>query len=326
MTYAPRYLKLTLATAIAFSALAAIFLGAGVPRAEASAQASAALNCPTFRVLHNDRIGKINLPAGTYNVTVLDDRRLQCRAASKLFTRFLQDWDGVLPYPWVGRPNGVGKATFRRGSSSATGFRVARTGGGGGGGGGGVRQTCPGTFQVLHNDRIGSFYIPKGQYRITLLNNQRFTCPQAVRKFQEFLLDYDGHLPHPWALNRNTATFYRMDKRAVGFNINRSYTPKPPSPGSRTWARCAGTFRVLNNDRIGALFLPRGPYFISVLRNPTLSCTKASSLFRQFLSIPSGRLPGGWRLNARQAKFTKGPGRLTFRVKQAFAPRGIAGD
>jgi hypothetical protein len=67
--------------------------------------------------------------------------------------------------------------------------------------------------------------------------------------------------------------------------------------------------------------LPRGPYFISVLRNPTLSCASASDLFRQFLDYPSGRLPGGWKLNASQAKFTKGPGGLTFRVKQAFAPR-----
>jgi hypothetical protein len=319
MIYSMKHVKLSVVLLTAFAAMTAAVFAGPVQKADA-----AQLNCPTFRVLHNDRIGKINLPAGSYSVTVLDDRRMQCRAASKLFTRFLQDWDGVLPFPWVGRPNGVGKATFRRGSSSATGFRVARTGGGGGGGGG-VRQSCPGTFRVLHNDRIGSFYIPKGQYRITVLNNERLTCPQAVKKFQEFLLDYDGHLPHPWALNRNTATFYRMDKRAVGFNINRSYTPKPPTPGSRTWARCAGTFRVLNNDRIGALFLPRGQYFISVLKNPTLSCANASSLFRQFLNYPSGRLPGGWKLNARQAKFTKGPGGLTFRVKQAFAPRGGSG-
>jgi hypothetical protein len=313
--------KLSVVLLSAFVALAAAFVAGPVQKADA-----APLNCPTFRVLHNDRIGKINLPAGTYKMTVLNSNRLACQTASKLFARFLQDWDGVLPYPWVGKPNGVGKATFRRGANSSTGFTVAKGGGGGGGGGGGVRQACPGTFRVLHNDRIGTFYIPKGQYRITLLNNKRFTCPRAVARFQQFLLDFDGQLPHPWTLNQNTATFYRMDKRAVGFHINRSYTPKPPSPGSRTWARCAGTFRVLNNDRIGALVLPRGPYFISVLRNPTLSCAGASNLFRQFLNYPSGRLPGGWKLNARQAKFTRGPGGLTFRVKQAFAPRSGFGQ
>lgn len=304
------------AAALLFTALAA------PPQADASAKASAALNCPTFRVLHNDRIGKINLPAGTYNMTVLNSSLLQCQTASRLFARFLQDWDGILPPPWVGQANAIGKATFRRGPNSKAGFRVVKAGGGGGGGGGGVRQSCPGTFQVLHNDRIGNFYVPKGQYRITLLNNKLFTCAQAVKKFQGFLLDYDGRLPAPWVLNKNTATFYRSDNRAVGFNINPSYTPQPPSPGSRTWARCGGTFRVLNNDRIGDLFLPRGPYYISVLRNPTLSCANASSLFRQFLNYPSGALPGGWRLNARRAKFTKASNGLTFRVKQAFASRG----
>jgi hypothetical protein len=49
---------------------------------------------------------------------------------------------------------------------------------------------------------------------------------------------------------------------------------------------------VLNNDRVGTLSLPAGPYVISV--SGKLSCTQASSLFTTFLYQWTGNLPGGW--------------------------------
>ncbi|HEX6602571.1 MAG TPA: hypothetical protein VF030_08000, partial [Solirubrobacterales bacterium] len=58
-----------------------------------AAPASAA-TCPSFKVLHNDRIGAASLPAGSYTLTT--DTGLSCQAASQLFARFLQDWDGNL--------------------------------------------------------------------------------------------------------------------------------------------------------------------------------------------------------------------------------------
>jgi hypothetical protein len=76
--------------------------------------------CPTFRVLHRDRIGKLRLPAGRYIVTVLSSR-LSCRSASNLFTQFLDDPTGRLPRPWVLTAK---SATFRRGKGSRRGFRV----------------------------------------------------------------------------------------------------------------------------------------------------------------------------------------------------------
>ena len=317
MTLSLTKFQKSLTTLLAIATLATLMLAA--PRQAEAASAT----CPTFRVLHNDRIGKISLPAGTYGMTVLDSSRLSCQQASSLFAKFLQDWDGVLPIPWTATSPGSGKATFRKGSGSSTGFSVQR--GGGGGGGGGQKAGCPGYFQVLHNDRIGSFYVPKGYYKITLLNDAKFTCPQAVKDFQQFLLDYTGQLPWPWTLNQNTATFYKVNARGVGFKINKVYNPPSPGPtpipGKRQWIRCPGTFSVLNNDRIGALVLPKGPYYINVLSNPTLSCAAASSDFRTFLNYPSGRLPGGWKLNAYQAKFTQGAGKFTFKVKQAFRPR-----
>lgn len=309
--------KLTLTTLLAIAAFASLMLAA--PRQAEAATAT----CPTFRVLHNDRIGKVSFPAGTYGMTVLDSTKLTCREASSKFAQFLQDWDGILPAPWTLKGQGAGKATFRRGANSATGFTVQL--GGGGGGGGGQKAACPGYFHVLHNDRIGSFYVPKGYYKITLINDAKFTCPMAVKDFQQFLLDFDGQLPWPWTLNHNTATFYKVNAKGVGFSINKVYNPPNPGPtpvpGARKWIRCPGTFSVLNNDRIGALVLPKGPYFINVLSNPTLSCPAASNDFRTFLNYPSGKLPGGWKLNAYQAKFTQGPGSFTFKVKKAYAPR-----
>ena len=55
--------------------------------------------CPTFRVLHNDSIGRLVLPKGTYNVWVRG--RLSCSASTRLFDQFLDDPTGDLPTPWV---------------------------------------------------------------------------------------------------------------------------------------------------------------------------------------------------------------------------------
>jgi hypothetical protein len=78
--------------------------------------------CPgTFRVLHRDRIGRLRLPAGPYIVTLLRGRGLSCSGASRAFRRFLQDFQGDLPRPWV---LSVRTGTFTRGRRSRTGFRV----------------------------------------------------------------------------------------------------------------------------------------------------------------------------------------------------------
>lgn len=78
--------------------------------------------CPgTFRVLHNDMIGRLQLPKGPYRITLLRGRALSCKGASKLFASFLQDVTGALPRPWVVN---VQTGTFTRGRGSRTGFRV----------------------------------------------------------------------------------------------------------------------------------------------------------------------------------------------------------
>ena len=173
-----------------------------------AAPASAA-TCPSFKVLHNDRIGPANLPAGNYTVTT--DTGLSCQAASQLFTRFLQDWDGNLPKPWRVVAEGTGKASFTRGS--LPGFSVARSGGSGGGGGSNneLGRLCSGTFTVNTSTDVGPLSFPKGQYLVYIPAQSGITCRRASILFTRFLAAPEGQLPFPWRVKTQTATFYKPD-------------------------------------------------------------------------------------------------------------------
>jgi hypothetical protein len=277
-----------------------------VPAAPAAAQAPAV--CPaTFEVLHDDTIGKLRLPAGPYEITTRGG--ISCAAAAERFREFLEDFDGVLPRPW--RLN-VAAASFTRGSS-AVGFSVARTQSPHGGGGGGRHPAtgtrCPGTFQVLHNDRIGQLRLKAGLYRITLLSTGKLTCSRAATLFARFLQDFDGVLPRPWALNVATGTF-RRGAGHVGFRV-KPFSGTPSGGGGSGVhprnARVCPTFRVLHDDRIGKLALPRGKYSVTLLKGGGLTCPSASMWFTDFLDNDyTGRLPRPWKLNAQTGTFTRG--------------------
>ena len=74
--------------------------------------------CPTFQVLHNDRIGNVRFPKGTYQMTALGG--FSCQKASNRFADFLQLPEGNLPPPWKLR----GKTgTFER-RRTGKGFQV----------------------------------------------------------------------------------------------------------------------------------------------------------------------------------------------------------
>lgn len=178
----------------------------------------------TFRVLHDDHVGRLSLPKGNYTITTLASGRPSCPQASRLFAGFLQDYDGRLPRPWR---VGVGNSTFVR--APGVGFHVRRVGRGGEGGtgeeesaGGGGRHPangrfCPATFRILHNDRIGALRLRAGRYWIVLLKARGLSCPQASRLFTRFLDDFSGNLPRPWRLNARTAGFLRGG--GVGFRV-----------------------------------------------------------------------------------------------------------
>jgi hypothetical protein len=208
---------LVLALAALFAALA--LATAAPPRAEA-----ARVQCNgTFRVLHNDHIGRLSLPKGNYRITILASGRPTCAQASALFTRFLEDWDGKLPGGWR---VGVADRVFVR--APGVGFHVARVGGGGEeaeeeeSGGHGHHPSngafCPGTFRVLNNDRIGPLQLQKGPYWIILLQRRGLSCKQASALFTRFLQDFDGNLPPPWVLEPQTASFLRSAS-GVGFRV-----------------------------------------------------------------------------------------------------------
>jgi CubicO group peptidase (beta-lactamase class C family) len=296
-------------------ALAGALALAGLLATSSPAQA-AELKCPaTFHVLHDDRVGQLQLPAGHYEITLLNAERMSCSRASNLFREFLEDFDGNLPGRWrvIAR-----RAEFRW-ANSQVGFRVHRVAHPSGGGGGGrhpaTGRACPAPFTVLHNDHIGRLSLPRGQYRITLLAQGRLSCQRASRLFARFLRDFDGNLPGRWRLDVATATFSR--NHHVGFRVKHvggGHGGGHRHPGGNA-RRCAGTFRVLHNDRIGRLRLPAGQYRITVRRPKRLGCSRAATLFRRFLQDFEGNLPGHWRVKPRTGTFLRGQSGVGFRVK-----------
>jgi hypothetical protein len=204
---------------VAVCAIVALLVAMAAPsRADA-----ARVQCTgTFRVLHDDHVGSLVLPRGNYGIMILASGRPNCAQAATLFTRFLEDFDGVLPGGWrVGSAN----STFLR--APGVGFHVARVGGGGGdgeeeaeGGGGGSNGAlfCPAPFRVLNNDRIGALRIAKGDYSIVLLQRRGLACAQASTLFARFLEDFNGVLPVPWVLEPQTASF-RRSASGSGFRI-----------------------------------------------------------------------------------------------------------
>ena len=198
----------------ALLALATLIALAGAPRADA---AKAACGSP-FTVLHNDRIGALKLPAGQYDITLIQPDRITCARASHLFSRFLQDFNGVLPDGW--RLN-VAKARFTKGGGF--GFQVAPSSGGGSGGGGGGQHPsgtttkCP-TFQILHNDLIAGQRFRAGTYQMTALGG--LACSKASSLLTQFLATSQNDLPGRWRLDARSGTFLR-DGSGKGFQVNR---------------------------------------------------------------------------------------------------------
>ena len=187
-----------------------LLLGALAPAllalALGGADRAAAASCPSFRVLHDDRIGAASLPAGSYSVTT-DDAGLSCQEASKLFARFLEDWDGNLPAPWKVVPGGSGKASFTRANQG--GFSVARVSGSEEGGANPlIGSLCPDTFTVNAGARVGPLFFAKGRYLLYRPAGTGISCNRAAVLFTRFLAQ-SGQLEFPWKVSVQTATFYK---------------------------------------------------------------------------------------------------------------------
>ena len=180
-------------------------------------------------------------------------------------------------------------------------------------------QAGPCSFEVVHNDHISRFSVPKGTYQITLLDADTVSCARAGKAFATFLQDFDGRLPRPWKLNNATGTFTR-GVATIGFRVKR--TDSKPNPGrgvshlAKGSSKCPGTFDVDHNDRVGKLPLPRGPYFVFVFKGSGLSCPAAERRFDGFLDRPNGVLPRPWIVIGATGTFRNGT-RPGFKVKPA---------
>ena len=192
---------------LAATALALVARPAGAAPAAANPT-----TCPGFRVLHDDRIGAATFPAGRYTLT-LQQSTLNCKSSAALFARFLEDYDGVLPKPWVVSNEGPGKASFLRAVTGGTlpGFTVEleeKASGGEGGTNPDLGKLCPGTFTVNSTTVVGPLRFTKGAFLIYLPAGSGITCNRASVLFTRFL-GAGGTLPAPWKLINQTATFYK---------------------------------------------------------------------------------------------------------------------
>jgi hypothetical protein len=274
---------------------------------------AATVKCPgTFQVLHNDRIGKLSLPGGPYDITASG---VSCATASQLFTQFLNDWDGRLAGGWKTIVRGVGRGGFT--NSRGQSFNVQRAGGGGGGGGGGS-LVCSQRFVLTQNDRIGPLVIKKGRYILDRLGPLSPSCAQSISLLKQFLMDFDGVLPNGWVLLPDDGTFVRGSV-SYGFRLE----PDPSGGGGNRFptktTRCPATFRVLHNDRIGALSFPAGAYWVSIFKDSNITCPQSTQLFAAFLQRPDGSLPKPWVIDVATGSFHRGKGSAYgFVAKPAF--------
>jgi hypothetical protein len=277
------------------AALIAVLAATAATVTAAPVAETAATRCPaTFQVLHDDKIGAMSLPAGAYYVTVSN---LTCAQASTLFADFLQDYDGDLPASWRG--NAKAKS-FTNGSSS---FSVKLAG----------RAppapptpgsvvTCPGTFSVLHNDRIGSVPFPKGQYVIKI--QRGLTCSTASRTFALFL-DQPSGVNAPWSLSISGLTASFQDNMG-GFAFTTTKTSGSNTGGGGRTSYTCTTFRVLHNDHVGSMYVPKGLYDIVLPVGSAMSCAAAQKQFVAFLN--SETVPSPWIVDANNGTFSRGYG------------------
>ena len=179
-------------------------------------------------------------------------------------------------------------------------------------------QPCNGTFEVLHNDHVGRLQLPMGAYNIRVSGG--LGCATAASLFAAFLQDYDGVLARPWrygARGRGLGLFYSSPGGQPAFSVRVASRRRPGGGGQSKVLDCAGTFQVLNNDRIGPLSLRAGAYQITRLSTLSPTCSQSSRLLTRFLNFTGGDLPGGWIVHAGDGAFVNGSTSYGFRVKRA---------
>ncbi len=152
-----------------------------------------------------------------------------------------------------------------------------------------------GQFRVMHNDSISGVSFPAGPYNMV---NSGMSCSQTTKYFQQFL--EAGKVAKGWQVKNLSGNRKRFTKLGTNPTVDFQATPvsdPTPTPGGLT---CAGTFRVMHNDQIGAMKLAAGSYTITLASHntPGLNCKVASNEFAYFLDNDwAGNLPRPWKMN-----------------------------
>ena len=254
----------------------------------ASSTAAVARCASSFTVLHNDRVGALSIPAGQYYLTPVG---LSCATASELVTRFLDDFDGVLPGGWTANAANSSFVNTLTGQSISLGSRLPP---------GPSSGRCPGTFTVEHNDRIGALALRAGRYAIT---TKRLSCSVATSRLAFFLFhDFAGTLPKPWKLNLAAKRFSRGNSSFSVKFVSSSGKNGGGGVHPNLAITCPGTVSLAATTTLGSLIIPAGSYYVNVFSN--LSCTTATALFKQF--VTAGALPVQWTLDGDTGTFLRG--------------------
>lgn len=173
---------------------------------------------------------------------------------------------------------------------------------------------CPGTFHVLHNDRIGALRLNAGMHDLAVSGD--VTCAQAPKLLAGFLQDWDGKLASPWKV---VAADREILRGSTGDGLRVTAAKSPPTPGPSSGAACP-YFTVLGDAPIGTLTLKAGRYTMRLLSG-LLDCAQAARDFHDFLYDTKG-VPFPWRAQAtvvNDVTFRRGSASAYgFRVRRAY--------
>lgn len=181
-------------------------------------------------------------------------------------------------------------------------------------------RRCPGTFHLLHADRVGALRLEAGMHDLAVFGD--VACADAPRLLAGFLQDWDGRLAPPWEVSAVDREFVR---RGSGDGIRIGAARAPGAPG-RTTTVCP-YFTIPLDRRVGELTLKAGRYTMRLLSRP-MDCAQAARELHGFLH-DTNAAPFPWRAEPRalnDVTFRRGRDAYGFRVRRAFAQTAGGGS
>lgn len=154
--------------------------------------------CPgNFTVLHNDKVGKMSLKAGQYQITT---KGLYCWFDASKLAYFLDYTEGTkLPKPWT-----VDAAMMKIQRSPNHYFTLKYLGKSGGGGHSHAGMTrCSAKLVVTTAGTLAGISYPAGSYYVNVAPGT--TCAGAAKLFDSWLTA--GAVNNSWKVDSQTATF-----------------------------------------------------------------------------------------------------------------------